>query len=109
MINVFTTNYKNFVLHSTQIEDSYKELKLNETKLTKHMTELKDDLVKKTKLIESLNVEKENLNQNKNSLEERLKEIRIEVDKFKKKDSSGNSSKNQNLESNQGLNLGKSM
>jgi len=108
MADQFVNSYKTFVNNSAQIEDSYKELQLNESKLTKHMAELKDDVFKKTKLIDNLNSERDTLNQANNSLEDRIKEIRTEVDKFKKKESLG-SNKNQDLEKNQRLNLGKSM
>jgi len=64
---------------------------------------------KKAKMIENLNNESDSLKQTNQSLDERIKELRSEVDKFKKKESTGGSSKNSDLIKNQGLNLGKSM
>jgi len=109
IVKQFIINYQDFVNNSARIEESYKELQIVETKLSKHIIELKDDISKKTKFIDSLSNEKDTLTQNNQSLEERVKELRTEVDKFNKKESSGGLSKNRDYGANHGLNLGKSM
>lgn len=84
-------------------------MQINETKITKHISDLKEEVSKKTKMIDNLNNESEIVKQTNQSLDEKIKELRSEVDKFKKKESTGGSNKNSDLVKNQGLNLGKSM
>lgn len=73
------------------------------------MSDLKEDMSKKTKMIDTLNTDKDSLTQTNQSLDERITQLRSEVDTFKKKETNGSSSKNSDLLKSQGLNLGKSM